>query len=215
MTANAGHILGILMSLGTVAAAPSAYAAGDPPGEAVFDGTWLYRKDRDDGISTAIQIQGSSMLYLAKEGNDIAFTRAWWTVNPYANPDDKGVYQVVTRMAEPAIDGAPQYEELTEELHVKMIDRDNGEVWLPGEEARRATLERIECRMAVSYVERSEHPPAGCQWAEVRGLGYDGLTGDCVWNEEWEENWDALSVDSEGNPSSMACLLSEPVSFPD
>jgi len=206
-------VLAATISLGAVAAGP-AVASGQSPDGPVFDGTWLYRRAEADGVSTAIQIQGSAMLYLEKEGHDYTFTRGWWTVNPYANPDDKGVYHVVTRGGEPAIEGAPQLDAEPQELRIRMIDRDKGEVRFPDEESWSAAIERIECDLAVSYVDRSDPPPRGCQWAEIRGLGYDGLTGECVWKEEWADSWDALDRDSEGNPSQMACLLSEPVSFP-
>jgi hypothetical protein len=179
-----------------------------------FDGTWLYTKDSSEGVAIAFEIRGSSMIYLSKEGDLVTFARGWWTVNPYANPDAQGIFHVKTEVYESAVVDGPEYEEEAIDVEVRMIGPDRAELSLAGESVRRGVMERIACVPAVHYVDRSDSPPEGCKWSEVRGLGYDGLTGDCRWDEDWADNWEAISRDPEGQPWPAACLISEPVQFP-
>jgi hypothetical protein len=180
-----------------------------------FDGTWLYTRDVSDGTTTAIQIAGSSMSYLSKEGQLIVFAAGWWTVNPYAAPDENGLFHVTTRIVDTAINGGPVYEEQVMEITVRMDGPNRAEIWAAGETERRGILERAECAIGVSYTDRSASPPEGCKWQEIRGLGFDGLAGECAWYEDWADNWETMSRDADGNPYPAACLLSVPSSFPD
>lgn len=190
---------------------PAARAAG----ERIFDGAWLYTRDSGDGSATAFEISGSSMIYLSGEGELIALARGWWTVDPYANPDGRGVYHVKTEITETAIIDGPAYEPETMNIEVTMTGPDRGEIRAAGDSVRRGVIQRIACVPAVHYVDRSDPPPEGCEWHEVRGLGFDGLTGDCRWDEDWAENWESISRDPDGQPWPAACLLAEPVAFPD
>lgn len=179
-----------------------------------FDGAWLYTRDVDDGTVTAFEVAGSSMLYLTETGRLVAFARGWWTVDPYANPDANGVFHVKTEVGETVVIDGPGYETEVSEIELRMTGPDTGDLFLAGETTRRGIIKRIACKPVIAYVERTDPPPAGCQWRELQGLGYDGLTGECRWDEDWAINWETISKDPEGMPWPMACLLAEPVEFP-
>ncbi len=185
--------------------------AGDP---AVFDGVWLYTRDSGEGVSTVFEVRGSSLTYLSTEGNGLVFARGWWTVDPYANPDAEGLYHVKTELTDSAVVDGPDYEDETMDIEIKMFGPDGGVMRAAGENVRRGVLQRISCVPAVYFVDRSDAPPEGCKWTDVRGLGYDGLTGECRWDEGWADNWDAISRDPDGNLWPAACLVAEPVQFP-
>ena len=204
--------LAVALGLVTLAWCPPARAA--EPSDA-FDGVWLYMRDVDDGVSTALEIRGGSLRYLTKEGNLVAFARGWWTVNPYANPDAAGVYHVKTEVSEPIITDGPEYEKEEMEIEVRLSGTDRAEIYLAGDAVRRGVMQRIDCVPDVVFVDRASPPPPGCKWSEIRGVGFDGLIGECRWDEAWAEDWDKIRLGPDGAPTPAACLLAEPVAFPD
>ena len=155
---------------------------------AAVDGKWLFHKDTADNLDRALNISGSSFISLITTSEGAALENGWWTENPGQN----GRTSVIVRYG----DNPPDTIEYQIEGPNKAI------LWLAGEPTRWGTMTRINCDLSMQFRNKSDIPPEGCAWLHIRGWGYSGLDGECVYNEDW--------VDLNNDSAPMECLIEAP-----
>jgi hypothetical protein len=155
------------------------------------EGHWIFHKDNSDDFQRAFCIQGSSFRSLIATLDGVAYENGWWTENP--GTGDR--IPVVVRYGD---DGQP------DNIEYRLNDANNGEIWLQGEPARWGTMTRSNCDLTLQYRNWSDTPHEGCAWLHIKGWGYSGLDGDCIYNEEWKD------IDTTGE---MECLIEAPAAL--
>jgi hypothetical protein len=179
----------LLRSL-TIAALLTLYSALANAGAA--DGKWIFQKYNSDNLDRALNIQGSSFISLITTPEGAAYESGWWT----ENMTTEGKTNVVVRYG----DNPP------DTILYQMDGADKGTIWPEGEKLPWGTMTRINCDLSMQFRNKSDVAPAGCGWLHIRGWGYSGLEGECVYYPDWENN-----TDNENNP--MECLIEAPIKF--
>ena len=65
------------------------------------------------------------------------------------------------------------------------------------------------CPLDLTYREKGATPPSGCGWLHLRGYGYSGLEGECVFQDDW------IAMTPEMEKAPMDCLITVPAEFVD
>ncbi|MDP3958835.1 MAG: hypothetical protein Q8Q26_01925 [Pseudorhodobacter sp.] len=201
--------LGFILLLGMVPAAVADQTADQQQALAALDGTWILHKDSADQVARTLAVWDSSVTILYKFPDGVAYAQGSW----YARLTEAGRVAVIMRVTDQLITGLPDFEDVVAELEIVLTEPDSGEMWEGGVAARWGTIERSGCGLGMGFRDRTDTPPAGCEWLELKGVGYDGLTGECEWYADWEADWDKSRYDSDGKLHPMACLISVPAGF--
>jgi hypothetical protein len=170
-----------------------------------WDGNWVLMAQDGSTRLRALRISGGSILWLDQDEEGVALVRGWWTPQGEA----EGVSQFFLEISSQVIEGAPSFAEISTEILVRPLGPDGAELIVPGDLGFTAVMQRTQCDLSLLYRDIGETPPDGCGWLEIRGVGYDGLSGDCAWSADWEANWDALTADA----GPMRCVVTAPASF--
>lgn len=121
-----------------------------------------------------------------------AYESGWWTENATI----EGKTSVVVRYG----DNPP------DTILYKMDGADKATIWIEGETTSWGTMTRMNCDLSMQYRNKSDPAPTGCAWLHIRGWGYSGLEGECVYDPDWETNGD-------GENDPMTCLIEAPAKF--
>lgn len=195
--------LGLLLAL-TGASSASVSETAIP-----FDGNWELVKDSSDGVRRALRIQGSSVTFYWDEADEITY--AFGSLMGAVQSD--GRWAATLDMSRTAITDAPEIEPVKTRLILKRTDDQTAEIWTDGSSERWGVMHRTSCTLTMTFRDRKDDPPEGCAWAETIGVGFDGLVGECVWKEDWQENWESVRRDEKGELNPSACLVDVPASF--
>jgi hypothetical protein len=152
------------------------------------DGNWLFKKDNADNMDRALSIHASSFISLITTPEGVAYETGWWTENPGSNDRTS----VIIRYGDTPPDT----------IEYMMDGADRAIIWFGGEQERWGTMTRINCSLVMQYRNKSDIPPEGCEWLHIRGWGYSGLDGECMYNEDWENN--------ANDEAPMECLIEAP-----
>ena len=155
------------------------------------DGNWQFKKDNADSLDRALSIHASSFISLITTPEGVAYESGWWTENPGTN----GRTSVIVRYG----DSPP------DTIYYKLENPNKAEIWFEEEPSRWGTMTRINCSLVMQYRNKSDIPPEGCGWLHIRGWGYSGLEGECVYDENWENN-------AGNDDAPMECLIEAPAS---
>jgi hypothetical protein len=158
------------------------------------DGKWLFHKENADNLDRALNISGSSFISLITTPDGVAYESGWWTENSI--PNAEGKTSVIVRYG----DNPP------DTILYKLENHDKGIIWMEGESQQWGTMTRMKCDLSLQYRNKSDLAPDGCAWLHIRGWGYSGLDGECIYNEEWVNN-----PEDDNNP--MECLIEAPAKF--
>jgi hypothetical protein len=151
------------------------------------EGNWLMQKGHTDGFQRAISIGGSSFRSLIATPDGYAYESGWWTENPGPN----GKTQVFVTYGE----------EPPDSIYYVMNGADTADIWMTDEPERWGSMLRGNCDLTLQYRDWNDAPHEGCAWIHIKGWGYSGLDGECVYNDEWKD------IDSTGP---MECLIESP-----
>jgi hypothetical protein len=157
------------------------------------DGKWIFKKNNSDNLDRALNIQGSSFTSLITTPEGAAYESGWWTENATTA---EGKTSVVVRYG----DNPP------DTILYKMDGLDKAIIWTDGDLSPWGTMTRMNCDLSMQYRNKSDPAPAGCAWLHIRGWGYSGLEGECVYDSDWETNGD-------GENDPMTCLIEAPAKF--
>jgi hypothetical protein len=174
-----------------------------------FDGNWELEKDTPDGVLRALRIEGYSTTFYWDEADEITY--AYGSLMGSAQADGRWAATLV--MDRPAITDTPEFEPIKTKLVFKRTGDGTAEIWTEGVPERWGTMRWTACTLTMTFRDRTDTPPEGCSWAETIGVGFDGLVGECVWKQEWEENWETVRRNEKGELSPSACLIDVPASF--
>ena len=155
-----------------------------------MEGGWLFNKDAGDFLDRALYISGSSFQSLISTPEGVAWESGWWTENPSTN---KNRTSVIVRYG----DDDP------ETIEYEMNGSDRGVIYK--DNARWGWTSRMRCNLSIQYRDKNSLAPEGCGWLHIKGWGYDGLEGDCRFDEEW------VNLPPSDNP--MECLIEAPIGF--
>jgi hypothetical protein len=158
------------------------------------DGKWLFHKDNADNLDRALNISGSSFISLIITSEGAAYESGWWTEN--SEPNAEGKTSVIVCYG----DNPP------DTIFYRLENQDNGIIWLEGEPQPWGTMARMNCDLSLQYRNKSDPAPEGCAWLHIRGWGYSGLDGECIYSEDWVN-----SPADNNNP--MECLIEAPAKF--
>jgi hypothetical protein len=156
------------------------------------DGKWLFQKDNSDEYSRALNIGSSSFVSLIVTAQGAAYETGWWT----ESLSQSGRTRVIVRYGD----------QPAETIEYKMDTKDVGAIWLEGQSQRWGTMSRMNCDLSMQFRNKSDAAPAGCAWLHIRGWGYSGLEGECVYSEDWANLPEDPSVP-------MECLIEAPSKF--
>lgn len=193
---------------GIVLCAMISLPQGAPAQEGLsWDGNWTLSAREGSARLRALRVSGGSIIWLDKDEEGVALVRGWWT----PQGDGDGASQFLLEVSSQVIEGAPAFTGISTEILVRPIGPDSAEVVVPGEQGFTAIMQRTQCDLSLRYRDIGETPPDGCGWLEIKGVGYDGLSGDCAWSADWEANWDDLT----SNAGPMRCVVTAPAAFLD
>lgn len=209
MTQVSHAAIAALLALPFVVAGPGAGRAQDLTVPAALDGTWVMTKDQDDGWRRAMRVSGSSVVILWQNAGEVIYGQGTWAAAPIRD----GRIGVVMRGVTTIIPGLEDYEEQVSQMEFILSGPDSGEMWVPEVRARWGTLARSGCTLDMQYRERVETPPDGCYWMELRGVGFSGLEGECVFDQEWGDDWKRVTHGADGRLTPAACLINAPDAF--
>ncbi len=174
----------------TIAVFFSLFSALASASAGTVDGKWLFHKDKADNLDRALNISGSSFTSLISTSEGVSYETGWWT----ESPGKDGRTSVIVRY---------NGDDNPDTIEYKMESPDKGTIWFSGEETPWGTMTRMNCDLGMQYRNKSDIAPEGCAYLQIRGWGYSGLEGECVFNEDWVNN-----AGDENAP--MACLVEAP-----
>lgn len=205
-----GKVSAWLLALLSPLYAVAVHAQAPEIDHTMLNGNWEAVMDIEDGGRRAFVFSHSSV--------DLAFQDAEGILYVFAS-------FVLTRSGERVrltIDGYRQNAEGIPELvstEPQIVDLtpagDGFDMWKPDDPAHLGRLVRTNCDLTMTWRDRTETPPEGCTFVEIVGVGFDGLTGQCEYHQEWADNWDEIRRMPDGSVAPMACLVTAPASFAD
>ncbi len=197
----------ILLLLGI----PSSAQEGAPD-RRMLDGNWVALIDSADGSERAFSFNSGSTVLVFQDAEGVVYARAMMTME---NVTVEGAARIRVTLDDFSgiFVGAPELEEAEAQIFEMAPAGDNFDMWLPGEAARWGRLQRTNCGLELVWRQRDDTPPEGCTFLEVVGVGFDGLTGDCKFHQDWHDNWEEIRRTPEGDLAPAACLITVPAGF--
>lgn len=174
----------------------------------MLNGNWELVLDTDDGARRAFVFSLGGVEMAFQDSIGIAYGRGSVTLTRAGERVQGSVTGISTMIV-----GGPKLE-AEEAMNFQVVPVGDGfDLWTPGHPERYGRMHRTNCGLEMVFRERSDTPPEGCVFLEIVGVGFDMLTGECEYHEEWAENWDAIRLTPEGEPTPVACLVTVPASF--
>lgn len=174
-------------------AALIALALAAPAAASPSDGNWVIHADNPAAPVTAIRISSSSLNFVEVLGDGAAIGTGWWTESPWQG----NTTRVILR-----IEDAPP-----ENVQLRNLGGGRMEIWEADGSKRLATMARTNCSVDLTYRNKSDTPPQGCDWLHIKGWGYSGLDGECIFQDDWQ----VMTPEQEKAP--MECLITVPIEF--
>lgn len=179
-----------ILKVGCLLALLSCPAFAGPP---VINGRWLVKSDNAAAGLSEIDLYGASFTILHIESAGAGFGDGWWSELGERNG------RIPVRVT--VTDNPP------DNVEYEFKGPNRVEVYDGQTHAHVATMTRTTCDMSMQFLDKATQPPPGCYLFQIKGYGYDGLTGDCEFHDDWVEQ----TPEMERAP--MACLVQGPAEF--
>lgn len=200
--------LALAFVLALAGGTPSAAQEGTPD-RRMLDGNWVALIDSADGSERAFSFNSGSAVLVFQDAEGVVYARGMMTMESVTVEGAARIRVTLDDFSQIFV-GALELEETVAQIFEMAPAGDSFDMWLPGEAARWGRLQRTNCGLELVWRQRDDTPPEGCAFLEVVGVGFDGLTGECTFYQDWYDNWEEIRRLPNGDLTPAACLITVP-----
>lgn len=204
------HALRVISALTMLVSVSSGAAYAEDTGIDLnmLNGSWEITPDTGNGTRYALVFSLGGAVLAFQYSDGIAYARADVSL---ARAGER--VRVTIRHASSMIVGISDFTQEEDQIFDVAPAGDGFDVWLPDDPVRFGRMARMNCGLDLVWRQRDDTPPDGCLFLEVEGVGFDMLTGDCEYHQEWFDDWETIRRTPDGDLTPAACLITVPASF--